>query len=85
MIKSRSNEVIGIHVPSHQDEQFVKNEIEKTKLLSELEKETKKSFIETIISQGQAAEIGGNVYLKTTHQIVGYEPDGLPVLKRLRF
>ena len=85
MLQSTSGTVVGVHVPSEEDEQFVKDEIEKTKLLTKEEKIAKINFIEGILFRGQAAQIGGDIYQKTTHQIVGYEPDGLPVLKRLRF
>ena len=85
MFQSTSNEVVGIHVPSANDEQEVKAEIAKTALLSESEKKAKVSFINGIIARGQAADRAGEIPMRATHQIIGYEPDGLPVLKRIKF
>jgi hypothetical protein len=44
-------------------------------------------FIETLVANGQAAVRGkdGKLPPGVTHEIIGHEPDGLPIVKRIRF
>jgi hypothetical protein len=45
----------------------------------------KKKFVLGIQSRGEAVPAGQPLPPGATHEIVGYEPDGTPILKRKRF
>ncbi len=47
----------------------------------------RKSYIRSLIANGQAAVLDANGKLPrgATHEIIGYELDGTPVVKRIRF
>jgi hypothetical protein len=45
----------------------------------------KKKFVRGVQSRGEAVPIGNSLPPGATHEITGYEPDGTPILKRIRF
>jgi hypothetical protein len=54
---------------------------------TEEEKKERKAFIAGLIARGQAAERdkNGKLPAKATHEIIGYETDGTPIVKRVKF
>ena len=54
-------------------------------LTAEQIKAAKKKCEEGILSRGEAAPLGKPLPPGATHEIIGYEADGTPILKRKRF
>lgn len=54
---------------------------------TEEEKKERKAFIADLVARGRAAERdkSGKLPAKATHEIIGYEDDGTPIVKRIRF
>lgn len=48
-------------------------------------KTAKNKCVEDIISRGEAVPLGKPLPPGATHEIIGYEADGTPILKRKRF
>jgi hypothetical protein len=44
-----------------------------------------RKYVQGMVARGEAVEAGKPMPPGATHQIVGYEPDGTPILKRVRF
>jgi hypothetical protein len=45
----------------------------------------RKKHDEGVLERNEAVEVGKPMTPGTTHQIIGYRPDGSPILKRTRF
>jgi|HubBroStandDraft_6_1064221.scaffolds.fasta_scaffold133915_2 hypothetical protein len=45
----------------------------------------KRKYVQGIVERGEAVECGKPLPAGATHEIVGHEPDGTPILKRKRF
>jgi hypothetical protein len=47
----------------------------------------RKAFVADLVARGQAAkrDKNGKLPAKATHEIIGYEDDGTPIVKRIRF
>ena len=48
-------------------------------------KAASKKFAAGVVARGEAVPAGEPLPPGATHEIVGYEPDGTPILKRKRF
>lgn len=59
----------------------------KTFLTQTDEEAEQKHFIRGLVERGDAVvpDADGNVPLSATHRIIGYEPDGTPVIERVKF
>ena len=44
-----------------------------------------RKYVQGMVARGEAVEAGKPMPPGATHQIVGYQPDGTPILKRVRF
>ena len=55
------------------------------KLTAKQIKAAKKKCVEDIIARGEAAPLGKPLPPGATHEIIGYEANGTPILKRKRF
>ena len=82
---NQSNESLGVNNPTAADEQTVKNELEKIKTLSDEEMSARKSFIQGLVARGQVADLGESILHRHTHLVIGSEPDGTPIVKRIKF
>jgi hypothetical protein len=51
----------------------------------ESKKEANRRYVQSLIAQGQAVPAGQPLPPGATHQIIGQDKDGLPIVQRKRF
>ena len=69
-VRTSETEPIASHLPS---------------ITSEQTESARRKFEEGIVARGEAVEAGKPLPPGATHEIIGYRPDGSPILRRIRY